>query len=195
MIDRLLEHIHRRERRNQDTSLFVLCVYFMKILTYYEQLYTSWVFRAAGFCQVRRGGELCSRYVKVDWWTGVASLAPPPHFLDSLACLFLGGAHFKHIVSTVRETRHAVSDRKQNTERCRRTPSCCLVARRRVSWGVARRHKAKKKQQHNVDFYFCTTTLRCVHVMLFKPYLDQPMEKFRAALNTIFGLWSFGIQQ
>lgn len=25
------------------------------------------------------------------------------HFLDSLACLFLGGAHFKHIVSTEKE--------------------------------------------------------------------------------------------
>lgn len=32
------------------------------------------------------------------------------HFLDNLACLFLGGAHFKHIVSTVKETR----DREQD---------------------------------------------------------------------------------
>lgn len=105
-------------------------------------------------------GELCSWYVKVDWWTGVASLAPPPHFLDSLACLFLGGAHFKHIVSTVRETRHAVSDGKQNTERCRRTPSCCLVARRRVQWGVTQRHKAKKKQQFWAPRYYNFWQLR-----------------------------------
>lgn len=32
-----------------------------------------------------------------------------PHFLDSLACLFFGGAHFKHIVSTESETRETQS--------------------------------------------------------------------------------------
>lgn len=32
-----------------------------------------------------------------------------PHFLDNLACLFLGGAHFKHVVSTVKEPGHSMN--------------------------------------------------------------------------------------
>lgn len=45
--------------------------------------------------------------------TGSAS-----HFLDSLACLFLGGAHFKHIVSTVKETRRHESVLQQQFDTC-----------------------------------------------------------------------------
>lgn len=40
------------------------------------------------------------------------------HFLDNLACLFLGGAHFKHVVSTVkRDEKHHEQDARIENKR------------------------------------------------------------------------------
>lgn len=49
--------------------------------------------------EVRSWGWSAGRWTKQVAWRSVAFL----HFFDSLACLFFGGAHFKHIVSTERE--------------------------------------------------------------------------------------------
>lgn len=94
------------EGKNQETRdrslgvVFFFTYIFKKILTGANNGYLHWVFLT--------GEEQVSSADDVHRLTDGQMRRHSSHFLDNFACLFLGGAHFKHIVSTAKDTRHTL---------------------------------------------------------------------------------------
>lgn len=88
---------------------------------YWSHLYTNEFWDSGMLPGGVTGGRGAGRWTEQVVWSSGASL----HFLDNLACLFFGGAHFRHIVSTERERREK-----------RPWDPRCLVARRQDSQEV-----------------------------------------------------------
>lgn len=82
------------------THIFFFNIYFKKILTDDTNIYVHTSFNNSRILLVEE--EIV--YTQLEWLTDgtdVGVCGSASHFLDNLACLFLGGAHFKHMVSTV----------------------------------------------------------------------------------------------